>query len=207
MACALVTRHMCPVILESMPTMTASFWSVDGAALLLTNFPFAEFHRGRIPWRGCASAGECCKAASCNFLATFTGHNASLVEHVHEWVCFFEEEDPQMSTFGISGCRVKPRRLWRLQTSTFQGPRASKTTKIQREDPQEREERKTNVAGEEKKKSKILGGPGGGRSGGGSWGGVSGRKQKKRRKKRTNKNKRGTRRKREGRGVQEKQKR
>ena len=59
---------------------------------------------------------------------------------------------PQMSTFGLSGCRVKPRRLWRLQTSTFQGPGASKTTKIQREDPQEREERKTNVAGEAGKK-------------------------------------------------------
>ena len=45
----------------------------------------------------------------------------------------------------------------KLQSRTFQGPRASNTTKIPRADPQEREERK-NVAGEGKKRE-ILGLP------------------------------------------------
>ena len=56
----------------------------------------------------------------------------------------FEGRDPEMCTFGLSGCRVKPRRL-------FQGPGASNTTKIPRKDPKEREEEKNNVAGEGKK--------------------------------------------------------
>ena len=42
--CAPVTRHMCPVILESTPAKPASFWNVLVAAFLLTNFPCAEGH-------------------------------------------------------------------------------------------------------------------------------------------------------------------
>ena len=45
-----------------------------------------------------------------------------------------------------------------LQTYTFDGSDASNTTKIQREDPQEKEERMNIVAGEGKK-SEFLGGP------------------------------------------------
>ena len=46
------------------------------------------------------------------------------------WRCF-EDRDPQMGTFGLSGCRVKPRGLQgrqgftttrELQTCTCQGP-------------------------------------------------------------------------------------
>ena len=44
----------------------------------------------------------------------------------------------------------------RVQTCTFQGPGASNTTKIRREDHQEREERMKNVAGKFKKRE-ILG--------------------------------------------------
>ena len=52
---------------------------------------------------------------------------------------FCEDGDPQICTFGLSGCRVKPRRLRgrrgstttrELQTSTFQGPGASNTPKF-----------------------------------------------------------------------------
>ena len=68
---------------------------------------------------------------------------------------------PEMCTFGLSGCRVKPR----------QGPGLQDTTKIQRKDPQERKKELKIVAGEGKK-SEILGGPAEGRSGGrGSGGG------------------------------------
>ena len=49
----------------------------------------------------------------------------------------FEGRDPQMCTFGLSDCRVKPRRLWgrrdftrQFQTRTFERPGASNTTKI-----------------------------------------------------------------------------
>ena len=45
-----------------------------------------------------------------------------------------------------------------LQTCTFEGPSASNTTKIPREDPQEKEERMNIVAGEGKKEQN-LGGP------------------------------------------------
>ena len=58
-----------------------------------------------------------------------------------------EGRDPQKCMFGLSGCRVKPRRLWgrpgstrQLQTCTFVRPGASNTTKIPREDPPVREE-------------------------------------------------------------------
>ena len=50
----------------------------------------------------------------------------------------FEGPCPEMCTFGLSGCRVKPR------------PGSGLLTKIPREDPQEREERKKIVAGEGK---------------------------------------------------------
>ena len=54
----------------------------------------------------------------------------------------------------LDTCRVKPPRLHTTQTWTFEGPRA----KIPREHHQEREERKTNVAGEGKKRE-MLGSP------------------------------------------------
>ena len=58
--------------------------------------------------------------------------------------------------------------LW-LQTCTFQVSREFKnTTKIQRKDPQEREERMKIVAGEGKKEREILGGPAERGSGGGA---------------------------------------
>ena len=70
----------------------------------------------------------------------------------------FEGWDPEMCTFGLSGCRVFPQRLRgrrlhtarELQTCTFDGPAASNTT-IPRKDHQEREERMKTVAGEGKK--------------------------------------------------------
>ena len=50
-----------------------------------------------------------------------------------------------------------PRTARELQTCTFEGPDASNTTKIPREDPQEREERKKIVAGG--KKARNFGPP------------------------------------------------
>ena len=53
---------------------------------------------------------------------------------------------PEMNAFGLSGCRVKPRRLW--------GPGASTTTNIPWKDPKERERerrKKENCGGEGKK--------------------------------------------------------
>ena len=75
----------------------------------------------------------------------------------------FEGRDPQMCTFGLSGCRVKPRRPHQtgppglhtttreLQTRTFERPGASNTTKIPREDPQRGKKRTNFVAGDGKK--------------------------------------------------------
>ena len=73
-----------------------------------------------------------------------------------------------MCTFGLSGCRVKPRRPTRLgrrgshttarelQTCTFHGPGASNTTKIPRKEPKrEKEERK--LWREEEKKARNFG--------------------------------------------------
>ena len=60
--------------------------------------------------------------------------------------------------------RQKPSNVhvWRAQTSTYQGPGLQKnTTKIQRKDLQEREERKKNVAGEGKKRNFARSGGGG----------------------------------------------
>ena len=74
----------------------------------------------------------------------------------------------QMFTFGVLGSRVKPRRPRSRLGFTRQpgspnvhmsGSRPSKTTKIQRERPPEREERMKIPAGERKKKSEILGLP------------------------------------------------
>ena len=60
----------------------------------------------------------------------------------------FEGRNPEMCTFGLSGCRVEPRRPHQtgppglhttareLQTRTFERPGASNTTKIPRENPQ-----------------------------------------------------------------------
>ena len=66
----------------------------------------------------------------------------------------------QMCTFGLSGCRVNPPRLWGRQGLTRQPenskrahsrvPALEKTTKIQREDTQ-REKKKENGVGEGKK--------------------------------------------------------
>ena len=83
----------------------------------------------------------------------------------------FEDRDPQMCTFGLSGCRVKPRRPHQTgppgshtQTRTFERPGASNTTKIPREDPQ-RGKKRTNLAAGEGKRAKLKavqgkGGPG-----------------------------------------------
>ena len=79
---------------------------------------------------------------------------------------FCEDRGPQMCTFGLSGCRVEPRRLLglpglhtttrELQTCTLEPPGASNTTKIPREDPR-REEKRTNYeAGEGKKSANFL---------------------------------------------------
>ena len=55
---------------------------------------------------------------------------------------------PQMCTFGLSGCRLKPRRR----------PGASNTTKIPREDPQ-RGKKRTNFAAGQGKKERNFGPP------------------------------------------------
>ena len=69
-------------------------------------------------------------------------------------------------TYGLSGCRVKPRRLWGFTPRTpnvhISGPSASNTTKIPRNDPQREREREKKrrtkmEAGEGKKKREILG--------------------------------------------------
>ena len=103
-----------------------------------------------------------------------------------------------MCTFGLSGCRVRAPAARsggaagvshdnpRAQTCTFEGvPAFKNTTKIQREDPQEREERMNeNGSGRGKKKREIFGGlaeegpaeggPGRGSRAGGPAQGVSG---------------------------------
>ena len=81
----------------------------------------------------------------------------------------FEGWDPEMCTFGLSGCRVKPRappdraagartRQPELQTCTFQGPGASNTTKIPREDPQ-RGKKERILRREREKKARNFGPP------------------------------------------------
>ena len=81
----------------------------------------------------------------------------------------FEDRGPQMSTFGLSGCRVKPRRLWgrraphdtrELQTCTFQGPslQKNKQPKFNKKTPRERDKKNDMGAGEEKQKERNLGG-------------------------------------------------
>ena len=80
-------------------------------------------------------------------------------------VVFLKAGTLEMCTFGLSGCRVKPRRLWGSRGFTrqpenskrahFRAPSASNTTKIPRHDPQERKERKKIVAGKGKKSAKF----------------------------------------------------
>ena len=83
----------------------------------------------------------------------------------------FEDRDPQMCTFGLSGCRVEPRRPHQtgppglhtttreLQTRTFERPDASNTTRIPRKRPKEREKRTENCGGESEKKEQNFGPP------------------------------------------------
>ena len=73
----------------------------------------------------------------------------------------FEGRDPQMCTFGLSGCRVKPRRLRGRRGFTRQpdnskrahlsAPAFKNNTKIQREDTQRGKKRMNFAAGEGKK--------------------------------------------------------
>ena len=75
-----------------------------------------------------------------------------------------EDRDPQ--TFGLLGCRVKPRHPHRAAGARTRQPENSKraylsvpvfknTTKIQREDPQRRKKRTNLLAGEGKKRAKF----------------------------------------------------
>ena len=87
---------------------------------------------------------------------------------VEFWWCF-EDQDPEMRTFGLSGCRVKPGpaalgppRLHttarELKTRTLKGPGASNTTKIPRQDPH-RERKRTKMGTGEGKKARNFGPP------------------------------------------------
>ena len=82
----------------------------------------------------------------------------------------FEDRDPQMCTFGLSGCRVKPpaappdraagartRQPENSKRAFFERPGASNTTKILRKRPKEREKIIKNCGGRGKKKREILG--------------------------------------------------
>ena len=86
----------------------------------------------------------------------------------------FEDQDPQMCTFGLFGCRVKPRRPHQtgppglahdkkknreLQTCTFEGPGASNTTKIPRKRPKEMGKRNKQLWREREKKARNFGPP------------------------------------------------
>ena len=77
-----------------------------------------------------------------------------------------EDRDPPMCPCGLSGCRVKPRRLRgrrgftrQPKNSKREGSGASNTTKIPREDTQRETKRMKMGAGEGKKKREILGSP------------------------------------------------
>ena len=65
---------------------------------------------------------------------------------VEFWLCL-KRRGPEMCTFGLSGCR------------TFQGPGASNTTKIPREDPQREKRKERNGGGRGEKKREVLGPP------------------------------------------------
>ena len=67
----------------------------------------------------------------------------------------FEGRDPQMCTFGLSDCRVKPRRLWGRRDFTRQFQ--TRTTKIPREDTKKR--RKNEFFREREKKARNFGPP------------------------------------------------
>ena len=67
----------------------------------------------------------------------------------------FEGRDPQMCTFGLSGCRVKPRRGRRLHTSA---PAPQTPPKFHERTP-EREEKNEFCGGRVKKKREIFGLP------------------------------------------------
>ena len=62
-----------------------------------------------------------------------------------------------MCMFGLSGCRVKPRRLWgrRGQTCTCQGPDASTPPKFHERTPK-REKKEENCGGRREKKREML---------------------------------------------------
>ena len=80
------------------------------------------------------------------------------------WWCL-KRKDPQMCTFGLSGCRVKPRQLWGRRGFTRQAespnvhisrPRASKTPpKFHVKTPKEKEKER-NGGGRGKKKREFL---------------------------------------------------
>ena len=111
------------------------------------------------------------------FRSLFSLSRRKFLSFFSRWVVFslnsggvFEGRNPKMCTFGLSGCRVKPRRPHQtgppglhtttreLQTCTFERTGASNTTKIPRKRPKEREKRIKNCGGREKKRE-ILGPP------------------------------------------------
>ena len=65
----------------------------------------------------------------------------------------FEGRNPEMCTFGLSGCRVKPRRPH--QTGPLEGSGTSNSTRR----PPERDRNNETVAGKGRKKREILGPP------------------------------------------------
>ena len=84
---------------------------------------------------------------------------------VEFWWCFCKDRDPQMCTFGLSGCGVKPWRLRgrrglhtttrELQTCTVDGPGVSKHHQKTTRRPPERDKESENGAGEGKKSAKF----------------------------------------------------
>ena len=80
----------------------------------------------------------------------------------------FEDQDPQMCTFGLSGCRVKPRRPHQTgppglahdsrensKRARLSAPALQTPPKFHEKDQQEREKRIKTVAGEGKKNAKF----------------------------------------------------
>ena len=150
-----------PVAAEPPPSQSASpFQFPEGGPVRLTRFVEMPLDVSNARVNGMIQSGVSDRWGAQDF-ALFLHSPAKMFFLLWNFGVF--GRDPQMCTFGLSGCRVKHRRPQTRRCFTRQpeshahlsATAFKNTTKIQREDPPEREERMKFPAGERKQRAKF----------------------------------------------------
>ena len=138
---------------------TVSVWGFQGFGLVMFGAPGTALPRTALPLDRPKFRSFSPLSPQNSLFSSLSG--CLLVEF---WWCF-EDRDPQMCTFGLSGCRVKPRRLRgrrgftrQPENSKRERPGASNTAKIPREDPQRGKKRRI-LRRDREKKARNFGPP------------------------------------------------